>query len=191
MSPGFSNLSALAFADDLTIVAKNKESADKLVDLVHERFEKIGLKLNAKKSKSIIIENGKLIEDPSFPSESENLFHSIPNLKRKERIRYLGVDYQSEIVLDKVRVLNDLQKDLNTLVTTPLLKHDQKLNIISQFIWPKLIYPLQCALIHLLPDSFLVQINRFIRGSVKEILQIPMDTPDSFFIPQENFEAWV
>lgn len=143
--------------------------------------------MNNGKSKSIVIENGVLIEEPNY--DSLNIFSSIPTLKRNERIRYLGVDFESEIVVDRVRVLDGLQKDLGTLVTTPLLKNDQKLNIISQFIWPKLIYPLQCAPIHLLPDAFLTQINRFIRGSVKEILQIPMDTPDAFFYSPRKFRG--
>ncbi|KAJ4449357.1 hypothetical protein ANN_00755 [Periplaneta americana] len=75
-------------------------------------------------------------------------------------------------------MITNLTRDLNNLTQTPLLKPDQKLKIVNEYIWPGLIYPLQCAPLDQLPDSFLKDLDKVIRSAVKEMTSLPEDTPN-------------
>jgi hypothetical protein len=64
-------------------------------------------------------------------------------LKSGEKIKYLGVNFEREIVFDKLEVITNFRKDVERLVGTTVLRSDQKLNIINQYLWPRLTYVLQ------------------------------------------------
>ena len=56
---------------------------------------------------------------------------------------------------------------------------DQKINVLSQYIWPCLVYPLQNAPLSQLPMNYLEDVDKIIRSTVKEIISLPGDTPNS------------
>ncbi|KAJ4445039.1 hypothetical protein ANN_06838 [Periplaneta americana] len=58
------------------------------------------------------------------------------------------------------------------------MEPDQKLKIVNEYIWPGLIYPLQCAPLDQLPDSFLKDLDKVIRSAVEEMISLPDDTPN-------------
>ncbi|KAJ4441857.1 hypothetical protein ANN_11716, partial [Periplaneta americana] len=59
------------------------------------------------------------------------------------------------------------------------LSHFIKINILNQYIWPQLVYPFQCAPLKDLKVTFLTDIDKLILSAVKEIINIPTDTPDA------------
>ena len=107
-------------------------------------------------------------------------------ITQSEAIKYLGVDFTDEIVFDQSKVLKMLQSE--TLASTTMLKPGQKIKILNEYIWPKIIYPLQCAPLAKLTKSFIEKVNE-IRSIVKEILTIPADTPNCMLYSPRNFKG--
>ena len=173
--PTLDNLSSLCFADDTCLIANSKISAAELTVMATILFEQCGLEINPSKSSAICVEGGKLdvselVIDPDT---------TIASLKTEESIKYLGVTFNSEIVVDKARIISVFKENLELLVSSAVLRPDQKFNIINQYLWPTLIYPFQTAPIHKLHASFLEDIDKIIRSAVKEILAVPSDIPNS------------
>lgn len=63
------------------------------------------------------------------------------------------------------------------LITSPLFRGDQKLNILEQYVFPKLIYPMQTTPLDLLERPFLESIDSIMRQGVREIIGLSADTP--------------
>ena len=156
MNQDVSNISCLAYADNIAIICKYKYSITCMLKLAQGNLEKIGLQLNCIKSKILAFKNGQLIEDNVNISEGSNII----SIKKGERIKYLGITIEDEIVMDKNKLINNLTSNINNLTNSFLLKPDQKLNIINQYIWPSLIYPLQTAPLVKLPNYFLKDIDK-------------------------------
>ena len=140
LSNQYDALCLTGFADDQAVTTYSKESTTRSIDLVQDLFRKIGLEINPKKSQSIIIVKGRLVEDKIILSDGSEIL----SIKADGKIKYLGCSFTSELIFDDSTV-EKLNKNLNKLSTSPLLKPDQKLNIINQYIFPILIYPLQTA----------------------------------------------
>lgn len=52
-------------------------------------------------------------------------------------------------------------------LNTPLLKPDQKLNVVNQYVFPMLVYPLQAAPINKIPATVTHGLDVMIRRTVK------------------------
>src|SRR5699024_7507676 len=97
------------------------------VQLTQSLLEKIGLSINPSKSAAIHIQQGKL-------APGEIIFGSgitIKAIGAEERIRYLGCNFNDEIVFDKNIAVRFTNK-INKLITSPLLKMQQKINKIGR-----------------------------------------------------------
>ncbi len=104
----------------------------------------------------------------------------IVGIQRNERIKYLGCSFESELIFDAT-CITKLNTNLNQLSTSPLLKPDQKLNVINQYVFPILVYPLQAAPINKIPSTVTNGLDVMIRRSVKEIIGLPTRTNDNLF----------
>lgn len=169
-------IAVLGFADDIALIGKDVESATKLLHMVEYRFREIGLNINPSKSSAIVIEHGKL-RPYKFSLNYSDGFSSI---EKDESIKYLGVNFSNILNFDHQTTMKKFSDKLEILTKTNLLNSDQKLNILNQYISPCLIYPFQSAPLRSLNCKFLTDINKIIRSSVKEIIQIPSDTPNGF-----------
>jgi hypothetical protein len=176
-----SPISVLGFADDTVLVANSDMSADFLLQMATHRFKEIGLKINYNKSNAIIIKNGKLT--PGSLGYEGNIIKSI---SEGDTIKYLGVNFSNTLCFDSNSIMKKLYDNLDSITKSLLLSSNQKLNIINQYISPTVIYPLQNSKLHLIPKQFLNDGDRIIRSSVKEILQLPSDTPNSFLYSDKN-----
>jgi hypothetical protein len=179
------NLSAVGFADDIAVIGNSARSAAELASMAERGLREIGLTLNTSKSSAINIINGTLSPEPIVTTDGS----AISSIADNERIRYLGIDFNSSIIINKSKIIQDLRHDISKLTASDLLKPDQKLNILNQFVWPKLIYPLQCAPIPQLTAKFLEDIDIIMRSAVKEIIGIPGDTPTSFIYAPRKFRG--
>jgi hypothetical protein len=170
-----SNIIAESFADDTALIANSRSAAAEITLMTRLLFSEIGLELNNHKSMAICMDKGKLSEVDLNVDETTNF----KALGRSETIRYLGITIHDEVILDQPHVIKNLSEKLENLVSITVLRPDQKLSIINQYIWPTLVYPLQCAPLNKIPKSFLQDIDKIVRSAVKEILMIPSDTPNA------------
>ncbi|KAG4080368.1 hypothetical protein HA402_006706 [Bradysia odoriphaga] len=176
LSNEYDALCLTGFADDQAVSTKSKESATRSIDLVQDLFRKIGLEINPKKSQAIVIAKGKLVEDKIILSDGSEIM----SIKADEKVKYLGCSFTSELIFDD-STIQKLNKNLNNLSTSPLLKPDQKLNIVNQYIFPTLIFPLQTAPINKIPSYVTEGLDVMIRRTTKEIIGLPMRTNDNLF----------
>jgi hypothetical protein len=103
----------------------------------------------------------------------------ILTVKRNESIRDLGVTVSDEIIIQTNDLLTSFRNDMEILVSNMLLRPDQKLTIVNQYIWPKLIYPFQSAPLIKIPKALLDGVDLILRSSVKQIVGLPGDCPNS------------
>ena len=78
---------------------------------------------------------------------------------------------------------------MQNLVSSPLLRPDQKIFSINQYAWPVLIFPLQSAPLNQLPMSFLNDVDKIVKSSVKEIIGLPQDTPNAMLYTSNNLRG--
>src|SRR5699024_8406710 len=131
-----------------------------------------GLQINPTKSASINIEKGKMIPGSISLHQSNDLITCINN---NETIKYLGINFNSEIIFDD-NTVKKISDAANNLITTPLLHKDQKLNILNQYLLPILTYPLQSAPRNKIPLAALDSIDTTIRTTIKAIVGLPTST---------------
>lgn len=79
----------------------------------------------------------------------------------------MGCSFTSEIVFDP-KCIETLKKNLAKLSSSPLLKPDQKLNVINQYIFSKLTYHLQSVPLSKIPSYVTNGVDVMIRRTVKE-----------------------
>ena len=58
-----------------------------------------------------------------------------------------------------------------------MLRPDQKLKVLKDYLWPTLVYPFQNAPLLKLSNQFLDSIDKIIRSAAKEMLILPISTP--------------
>jgi uncharacterized protein YaaW (UPF0174 family) len=177
-------VSVLGFADDTVLIANSKTSAEILTSMAINRFKEIGLEINFKKSHAICLEKG-LISKIKLVSGDEE----IQSISKEEKIKYLGVILCDDIIFNSNDIMIKLTENLNQLSKSILLSADQKLNIVNQYISPTLIYPLQTAKLKEIPKKFLNEGDKIIRSCVREILQLPGDTPNSFLYSDKKYKG--
>ena len=181
-----SKLSCLAFADDIALISKDEHGLQRLLNMTEIQLSSIGLKINPTKSKIISIKHGKL-NSSTLLTINGNAIHS--SVDPNERIRYLGVNFIDEIVFDEASVIKNLHANISKLVNSPLLKPEQKISILNQYIWPSLIYPLQCAPLIKIKTEFLNNIDKIVRGAAKTIIGLPHDCPDNMLYSPKKFRG--
>lgn len=115
--------------------------------------------INPKKSAAINICKGILVPENLITSDGTEI-HSITS---EEKIRYLGINFSNKIIFDEKEFLTSLEKDFRKLITTPMLRGDQKLNILDQYVYPKLVFPMQTTPVDLLTSTFLEKVDMVMR----------------------------
>lgn len=98
----------------------------------------------------------------------------------------MGINFSNGIVFDKRKFIAEFESDFRNLITSPLLRGDQKLNILEQYVFPKLVYPLQTTPVDLLDNNFLDSVDSIIRQGVREIVGLPADTPIPVYYSRRN-----
>ena len=178
-------ITVLGFADDTVIIGRNKEATLELTRMAIQRFEEIGLKVNPKKCSGLCIERGKLIEKTLVVDNN----YSITSMKHGEFIKYLGVTFTDTLNFDSKHTIQTMRNKLDLLISSPLLKPEQKFQVLNTSICTTLLYPFQTTNPKKIPNKFLNDTDKIIRSSLKEILQLPIDTPDSMLYSDMRFKG--
>ena len=112
-------------------------------------LEKIGLRINPDKSVAIHIQDGELV-----PGELPLIGGgSVRCIDVGTTIRYLGCSFREELLVFDTRIAGSITEKLENLSLSQLLKRDQKLNVMNQYIFAQLTYPLQTAPLRKIKDK--------------------------------------
>lgn len=172
------------FADDQAITTRSATAALRVVELVQNLFKIIGLSINPRKSSSIRLEDGKL--SPGFLQLLNN--DTISCISENERIRYLGCSFVDQMIFD-YPVIQRINSNLEKLTLSPLLKPDQKLNILNQYIFPMLTYPIQTAPLRKIPKYITEGLDIIIRRTVKSIIGIPASSCNDMLYASRKYRG--
>lgn len=178
-------ISLTGFADDLAITAKSTDDAQRITELVHQRFLEIGLEINPQKSTGIIIIKGQL--KPGTITLRHSL-DTINCINADDTIKYLGCSFNSELIFNNI-IVQKINDAANNLIVSDLLHKDQKLNILNQYILPMLTYPLQAAPRKKIPAAALDTIDITIRTTVKAIIGLPTSTCNNMIYASRKFRG--
>lgn len=183
IEPDLDALCLTGFADDQAVTSNSKESAIRIINLTKSLFEKIGLSINPAKSSAINIVKGELEPSDLYIDGSK-----IECIQKTDRIKYLGCTFTNQIVFN-TNTLESFEKNFEKLVASSLLKPDQKLKIINQYIFPMLTYPLQSAPLNKIYDYITNGLDIIIRRNVKAIIGLPASTCNMMLYSPRKFRG--
>lgn len=184
--PTLPELSCLAFADDLALISTSITGIESLLHMTEAHLSSIGLTINPHKSKLIYLNNGILSPLQIVSINGDKILSMIDP---HERIKYLGVNFNDVIVFDETSIIKNLNANVTKLAHSQLLNADQKISILNQYIWPSIIYPLQCAPLNKIKTGFLNDIDKIIKGATKNIIGLPHDCPDAMLYSPKKFRG--
>ncbi|KAL1446313.1 hypothetical protein WDU94_005645 [Cyamophila willieti] len=174
ISPDVEKVTGRGFADDLALFGNSQDSALQLAKIAWNELDKVGYKLNFEKCIVINIKKGVLVSDNL--KVDDNIIRA---MQVGDIIKYLGVNFQDEIAFTPENIMSKFNKDLQYLISCQMLYAHQKIALINQYIWPCLIYSLQNTPLSKIPQSFLEDLDKMVRSTVKAIIGLPHDTPNS------------
>ena len=171
---GAHTMTALAFADDLILVADDHHTAQKLLVLTERYFIQLGMTISAQKCASFQIRTTR----DSWHMIDTHLSLAngaiIPSVPANDNITYLGGLISPWSGLQYKGLTEKLHQALQRLGCTSLKPH-QKLNLLSTHIIPYFLYASSLAS----PPITLVRgMDSSIRTHVKDILHLPSCTPN-------------
>ena len=170
------SINALAFADDLILLAESKVGMELLLKQTIDFFTKRGMKINVKKCFSLrtgmTIKNRApiTITTPSFFINNA----LIPAINYESTFKYLGINFNPCGKLKSNTTA--LQEIVNRLKLSPL-KPQQKIHLLATYIIPKFNHQLVLGRI---TKGLLTSFDLMIRDFVKTTTQLPNDTPNAY-----------
>jgi hypothetical protein len=185
LTPGCDALSLTGFADDQVITSNTLSGATRIAESTQDLFQRIGLVVNPKKSVAIVINKGQLSSGGSIALGNGE---TIRKADKKERIRYLGCSFTSEIVFDH-RIIIDITKKINNMITSSVLSSSQKISIMNRYLFPLLVYPLQTAPLIKIPKNSLETLDKTIRCGIKAIIGLPTSTSTGMIYAPKNMRG--
>lgn len=171
-----SNINAMAFADDLTLVASTSTGLQMLLDKANAFLRPRGLAFNAKKSSTLsLVASGRekrtKVEQVPFRVDG----HLLRSLTCLAEWKYLGVVFGPRG--KAVPRLKELAPLLSRITAAPL-KPQQRLVLLKHFLLPRLYH--KCAF-GTLTAGLLNAADITVRAAVRRWLRLPDDTPVGFF----------
>lgn len=173
---GEEEVSILAFADDLVLLAKDAREAQRSMRKVERGLARLGMSLAADKCAAFQIvakEKTWYTKDPGITVGGMR----VPEVGPEESLRYLGVrigPWKGLIRGAEVQVIVQAVKNVRRLK----LKPHQKMELLQTFVLSKFVY----SLMNTRPSKgTLRMLDQGIRQEVKEILHLPQSTPTSLF----------
>lgn len=162
------NLSCMAYADDLILIAEQVRDARKLLLEGQKFFEKRNLELNVSKCAAVAV--GRAPQKRLFTYTIPQFYlygEPIKQIGVNETWQYLGEKFTFAGV-SKCSIKN-LKEQVNRILKAPL-KTDQKLICIKNHLIPRYIHSLQSPTVH---SATLTAADRILRWAVKKVLHLP------------------
>lgn len=166
------NINALAFADDLVLIAATREGAQRSLDRVVAALLEFGLELAPAKCAAFsLVPSGKtkkmkVLSDSQFTAGG----CAVPQLGVLQAVRYIEVLF-TEIgpAVRKVELLSLLDR-----ITRALLKPQQRLKILKTYLIPRFIHSL---VLGRASYGLLRKLDRQVRAVVRRWLRLPDNIP--------------
>ena len=175
---GGRKINAVAFADDIFLVAETVVGLDHLLNKANVFLEKCGLLINSDKSHTLsLVGNGhskKTVVDAARKFTING--RTLRALGPTDEWTYLGVTFtpagrkKSSISL----IVNPL---LDKLTKAPL-KPQQRLHALKVFVLPKCYHVMALGKVNV---SELVKVDKCVRAAVRRWIALPNDTPVGYF----------
>jgi hypothetical protein len=177
--PGFTiddnnNISSLAFADDLLLLADDTTKAQHLLSITQQFFKDLGMKIAANKSASFHVVTTRDSWYLTDPKLTLNTGEKIPSSTADTTLRYLGGNISPWAGL-RYKDQYPLLKSTLTRLKRAHLKPFQKTNLLSTYIIPHFLHS---AILAMTPLSTLRNMDSLIRTTIKDILRLPQCTPN-------------
>lgn len=169
-----SQLACLAFADDLILLADNRERARELLETVEEFLDGLGMKISAPKSVAFEIVPTKdswCVVDPGLRLRQGG---AITYAGPDHSLKYLGVKVSPWVGVDVSDLRTHFSKTLEDTRKLPLKPH-QKLHLLKTYLIPHFTHRLVSSLPSI---AELRALDLEIRGCVKQILHLHPSTAD-------------
>lgn len=171
-------VNAMAFADDLSLVANTEQGLQILINEATSFLGLCGLRANPNKCVTLAIKTipkeKKTAIDPSTRFKIGNAM--IPSLKRTDEWVYLGIKFNAN-----GRLISDakpkLVKDLELLTKAPL-KPQQRLWALKVIVIPGILYR---GTLGNSTAGYLRSLDCVIRAYVRRWLRLPGDCPNGYF----------
>jgi hypothetical protein len=139
------DISVLAYADDLVIIAKNERKLQQLLDAASTSASLIGLTFRQDKCASISLTYAKKHQNNIEQNDFKVQGRVIPSLSEHEHYRYLGVPIGMVRNVENLdKLVDQLCNDLDS-INSSLLAPWQKLDAIRTFIQPCLTFALRAG----------------------------------------------
>ena len=169
------NISVLAFADDLVLLAKNKEIAEKQNRLLNNYLKDLKMKVSAEKCTTFEIKHQ---NKTWFLKNPQHTFNPYP-VCRPRKSNKIGINFNPWKALCKasIKEIVDAAKSVKQLK----LKPHQKINLIKTYLLPKNIYKSMANP----PLGTLDQIDNKLRIIIKEILHLHLSITDGIIYGKE------
>ncbi|CAG4941104.1 unnamed protein product [Parnassius apollo] len=169
-------VSALAYADDLVLLAGSKVGMQESIDRVFEVASSMGLLVNNNKSSVLsMVPDGKRKKHHYLTGKTFRIGRKwLSQTSCVERWRYLGIDFQAS---GCVMLEHDIKVALTNISKAPL-KPQQRLEIVRGHLIPRFLHGLVLGNIS---DDRLNMLDVQIRGAVRNWLRLPKDVPVGYF----------
>jgi hypothetical protein len=168
------NLSALAFADDLILLATAKDQALNLLHHTESYLKSLGMRIAAEKCASFEIRTTKdswYIANPDLRLANGD---KIPSSAADSSLCYLGGHISPWSGLQYKDIVGELTTTLERCRSAQLKPH-QKLSLTSTHLIPHFLHKTVMATP---PISTIRAMDQIIRNHIKVVLHLPMSTPN-------------
>ena len=165
---GSQDLTALAYADDVVLIAKGPDQLQELMDVASEVADWSGLTFKPAKCGTLNIDcrlRNPVVEDTVFQIQEGNT----TVIGEGQHYRYLGVPTGFRNRQTPVETLNQLVDDLK-LVDESLLAPWQKIDAVATFLVPRLEFILRAAQVE---KKRLAEVDKLVKRLVKGWLHLP------------------
>lgn len=171
---------ARCFADDLVLTSGSKIGMGKLISTTTAFLKARGLNINPKKCVSIGLAKGYKGKKSKIEMESAFYIDDIPIPMLgyvNNSTRYLGVSFTSLGAAESKQIWNYVKEVLEK-VERVKIKPQHKVDLLRSYIIPRFIYSLTHTEIY---PKMLLQLDRYIRQTVRKILHLPVSLSNEFF----------
>ncbi len=173
---GTEQLGSIAYADDLILLADTPGDLQMKLDGLCKVLSKAGMALNIKKSATLtILKDGRRKHLLLAPSTYESKDGTIQAMGVADSQRYLGV-YFTWKGRTTPKQTKEVERMLMEITSAPL-KPYQRLEVVRDFLVPKLQHELVLGCAH---RNTIGRIDKMIRGSIRAWLRLPKDTSLGF-----------
>ena len=178
-----SPLSCLAYADDLVIVARNKDALQRLLDAASEAAHIVGFQFRPDKCASLTLtstpQRATFVTVQDFTIQG----HHIPALTKEEPYRYLGVPIGLVHNIDDLpTIVPALIKHIE-LIGASLLAPWQKIDALRTFVQPCLSYALRAG------DPLMQSLDLYkatLLRTLRDICNLPTRASASYFFSHKR-----